>query len=120
MITFGERITELRKKLGLSQVEIASMLKTTQTAINRYENNQAEPRFKTILWYADYFDVSLDYIFGRIDNPKGATYEYKPNVLKEKMENKEEWEKFVKACFEPNSALNLQLQEAILRMSTEQ
>lgn len=34
-----------------------------------------------MLWYADFFDVSLDYIFGRTDKPQGKLYENQPKVV---------------------------------------
>jgi transcriptional regulator with XRE-family HTH domain len=44
---------------------------TNQPNINRYENGHTVPPLDILLWYADYFDVSLDYIFGRTDEPQG-------------------------------------------------
>ena len=113
----NERLRELRTLAGMSQTQIGEMLDLTQTSIQRYENNRAEAPYKVLLWYADYFDVSLDWIFGRCDKPQGRVYNYEPESFRQKMANKEEWEKFVKACFEPNSPLNNKLQEAILRLS---
>ena len=102
---------------GYSQKELAKMAGTNQPHITRVENG-ADPSCKVLRWYADHFDVSLDWIFGRCEKPQGKLYNYEPDILRSKMENKEEWAQFVKACFEPNSALNAKLQEAILRLST--
>jgi len=112
----NERLRELRTLAGMSQTQIGEMLDLTQTSIQRYENNRAEAPYKVLLWYADYFDVSLDWIFGRCDKPQGRVYNYEPESFRQKMANKEEWEKFVKACFEPNSPLNMKLQEAIINL----
>ena len=118
MSIMAERLRDLRATAGYSQKELAEIAKSNQATIARYETDVTPPTCKMLSWYADYFDVSLDWIFGRCDAPQGKLYNYEPDVLKSKMANREEWEKFVKACFEPNSALNAKLQEAILRLST--
>ena len=118
MSIMTENLKTLRTTAGYSQKELAEMAGTYQGSIAKIELATSEPSCKLLLWYADHFDVSLDWIFGRCDQPQGKLYSYEPDVLKSKMQNKEEWEKFVKACFEPNSSLNAKLQEAILRLST--
>ena len=114
----SENLKSLRVTAGYSQKELAKMAGSYQTTIGKYETEQAEPTNKMLRWYADHFDVSLDWIFGRCDKPQGKLYNYEPDILRSKMQNKEEWAQFVKACFEPNSPLNAKLQEAILRLST--
>jgi len=56
----GKRIKGLRESVRLSQKEFAGKIGISQSAVNRYENNQSEASYKTLLTYADYFDVSLD------------------------------------------------------------
>jgi len=118
MSKMAENLRSLRISAGYSQKELAEMAENYQSTVAKIENGQGEPSCKMLRWYADHFDVSLDWIFGRCDKPQGKLYNYEPDILKSKMENKEEWAQFVKACFEPNSALNAKLQEAILRLST--
>ena len=118
MSRVSENLKSLRVTAGYSQKELAKMAGSYQATIGKYETEQAEPTNKMLRWYADHFDVSLDWIFGRCEQPQGKLYNYEPETLKSKMQDKEEWEKFVKACFEPNSPLNTKLQEAILRLST--
>lgn len=55
--------------LGFSQEKLAAALGTTQSSLNRYEHAQSTPTAELFRKYADYFDVSLDYIFARTDNP---------------------------------------------------
>ena len=69
----GERLKELRVNARYSQKQLAELCETTQATIGRYEMGVAEPPFQKLLWYADFFNVSLDYIFGRTDNPKGMS-----------------------------------------------
>ena len=110
----GERLRLLREKAHLSQAKLAELLSTRQSAVNRYEHGQSAVPFSLLRSYADYFDVSLDYIFGRTDQPQGKIYEYKPNLS-----NSPEMQKFVEMCFEPGSAMNEKLKQAVLEMLKE-
>ena len=61
MNTVGERLKILREGIGLSQKKMAELLDVTQPSINRYEHGKAVP-LEVLIGYADYFDVSMDYI----------------------------------------------------------
>lgn len=63
------RLKELRIKAGLSQQQLAFKLHTTQNSISRYENNQREMDYQTLIEAAELFNVSIDYLLGRIDDP---------------------------------------------------
>ena len=86
-----------------------------QSSINRYENGYSDVPIAILLWYADYFDVSLDYIFGRTDNPQGKLYEYKPKI----QQSDPQMQKFVEMCFDPASPMNARLKETLLQMLGE-
>ena len=64
------RLKELREKRRLSQQKLAMDLCMNQNSISRYENGSREADYKTLIQLADYFDVSIDYLLGRTDNPK--------------------------------------------------
>ena len=64
------RIKELRKKKGISQLRLATDLNTTQNTISRYETGEREPGIDELIKIADYFNVSVDYLIGRTENPK--------------------------------------------------
>ena len=64
------RLKELRKKRHISQVRLAVELNTFQNNISRYENLEHEADYQMLINIADFFNVSLDYLFGRTDNPK--------------------------------------------------
>ena len=64
------RLKELRKKKNISQLKLALDLNMNQNAISRYENMEREADYETLIKFADYFDVSLDYLFGRCDKEK--------------------------------------------------
>ena len=77
----GPRLKELRQSMKLSQWKMAELLCVSQSSIDRYERNTARPTAENFLVYADYFDVSLDYIFGRCDDPQGKLYEDRKSVV---------------------------------------
>lgn len=63
------RLKELRKKRRMSQVTLAMELNMNQNSISRYETGEREADYKTLIAFADYFNVSVDYLLGRTDNP---------------------------------------------------
>ena len=113
----AERLQELRKNIKMPQSKLAAELGISQSALNRYEHDQSLVPDKVFLAYADYFDVSLDYIFGRTDNPQGTNYSYQPKMFRERFAKQDEWIEFVEACFNPNSPFNEKLKEMILQMA---
>ena len=61
------RLKELRKARRISQLQLSLDLNMNQNAISRYENLEREADYETLIKFADYFDVSLDYLLGRKD-----------------------------------------------------
>ena len=66
------RLKELRTSRKISQVQLAMDLNLTQNSISRYENGEREADYDTLVAIADYFNVSVDYLLGRTDNPRVA------------------------------------------------
>lgn len=64
------RLKELRENRKMSQIRLGIELGINQDVISRYENLEREADYQTLLDIADFFNVSLDYLFGRTDNPK--------------------------------------------------
>lgn len=64
------RLKEIRKKRGVTQLKLAMDLGLNQNSISRYENGEHEADYQTLIAIADYFNVSIDYLFGRTDNPE--------------------------------------------------
>lgn len=62
------RLRELRKKKGISQLRLAIDLSMNQNNISRYETMEREADYKTLIAFADYFNVLVDYLLGRTDN----------------------------------------------------
>lgn len=59
------RLSELRKKNHLSQENIADMLGVARTTYAMYEQGNREMDYASLIKIADYYKVSLDYIFER-------------------------------------------------------
>lgn len=114
MSIVAKRLKTLRHSVKHSQKELAGKLDLTQSAVNRYENAQAEASYQTLLAYADYFDVSMDYIYGRTDQPQGKLYDYKP-----KIEDNTQMQEFIEMCFDPESPMSGKLKDMLLRMMKE-
>ncbi len=111
----GLRLRQLRDGLGISQAKIGKMIGIGQTAVNRYENGDSATPIKILVWYADYFDVSLDYLCGRTEKPQGKLYKFRPKVYEERADMKE----FVEMCFNPNSPMNERLKQTLVSMLEE-
>ena len=68
---FAENIRFLRKRKSLSQTDLATILELTRTTLAGYEKS-VQPPFKTLIKFAEYFNVSID-----------ALVRYKLNALSE-------------------------------------
>jgi transcriptional regulator with XRE-family HTH domain len=119
MATVAERLRGLRESLNVSQKKLAEIAGSNQSSIDRYENGRSEAPYKILLWYADHFDVSLDYIFGRTSKPQGMTYGNQPDTLKKKIANTEDFREFIEACFDPRSPMNAKLKEMMIKLAEE-
>lgn len=64
------RLKEIRSSKGLTQKQVADALELSTIAIQNYENNRRKPTYDVLISLADYFDVSIDYLVGRTDNPE--------------------------------------------------
>ncbi len=54
----------------MSQMQLAMELNMNQNSISRYETEEREADYATLIAIADYFRVSIDYLLGRTNNPK--------------------------------------------------
>ena len=115
MKIIGKRLRSLRESVRLSQAKLAKEFDVSQSALARYEIDDSTPSPEVFLKYADYFDVSLDYIFGRTDDPHGMIYN---NCVKLGLNNPE-MARFVEMCFDPGSAMNERLKATLVQMLSE-
>ena len=60
----------LRKRRGLSQVSVQMATGIEQALLSKYENGRRVPPTETLMILGDFYDVSIDYILKRTENPK--------------------------------------------------
>jgi transcriptional regulator with XRE-family HTH domain len=108
----AKRLCELRKSVNLPQVKMAEILGISQSALNRFEHDQQIISDETLIKYADYFDVSLDFICGRTEKPEGKLYTGRPNIGGDN----EEIRQFIEMCFDPKSKMSVRLKDTLYRM----
>ena len=60
--SIGDRIYSLRKKLGLSQEELAIRLNVVRQTISKWERGESSPDISALVAIADIFGVTLDYL----------------------------------------------------------
>ena len=64
------RLKELRFNKQKTQLQVQMETGIEQALLSKYENGVRIPPTDTLMILADYYDVSMDYIMGRTDNPK--------------------------------------------------
>lgn len=69
MNNFSEQLRTIRKSRGITQKQLAQAVGASERGIQSYEIGERKPAFDQLLALADYFDVSLDFLTGRNDNP---------------------------------------------------
>lgn len=69
MSIFSKRLKYLREKSNYSQKKVAASLGISNVQLSRYESGDRNPDPDTLAHLADYFNVSVDYLLGRTDNP---------------------------------------------------
>ena len=67
MKILAERLLELRKEKGISQAKLAQELQVSYSVVCYWETDRSEPTAPNLVKIADYFDVTVDYLLGRVD-----------------------------------------------------
>ncbi|MEA4994796.1 MAG: helix-turn-helix transcriptional regulator [Oscillibacter sp.] len=67
MKILATRLKDLREGRRIYQREMAEMLGLSMRGYQSYETNTSEPKLETLVFLADYFNVSVDYLLGRTD-----------------------------------------------------
>jgi len=66
---YNSRLKELRKNSNLTQKQLGELIGSSERGIQNYELSQRKPTYDILISIADYFDVSIDYLVGRSDDP---------------------------------------------------
>ena len=61
----GARIKAMRKKIGLTQAEVAKKLGIAPQSVTNYEAGKTDPSIRNLISLAAVLDVSIDYLLGR-------------------------------------------------------
>jgi len=64
-MTFGKRFRQLRKERDLTQKELGKIFNLGESTISFYEADKRTPDYAALKNFADFFDVSTDYLLGR-------------------------------------------------------
>ena len=64
------RLRELRKSRKLTQVALQMQTGIEQALLSKFENGERTPPTETLFLLAEFYNVSIDYILCRTDNPK--------------------------------------------------
>lgn len=90
------RLKELRKEKGLTQTELAQVINTNQSQYGKYENGKTNLSLENAKILADYFGVSIPYLFGIDDNRQILDFTGE-SLAKGTMENDPALERIIQA-----------------------
>lgn len=65
MVQIGKKLKELRVAEGLTQQQLAEKLNVSRVNYTRYETDASRPDYETLTAIADFYEISLDELFGR-------------------------------------------------------
>ncbi|EAF3882204.1 XRE family transcriptional regulator [Listeria monocytogenes] len=98
-MTIGKRISELRKKRGISQIQLAKDLNVSTSTVGMWETDRRAIKDEIIVQLADYFTVSTDYILGReeFDNSDLLAAHIDDDLTEEERIEIEKYLKFIRS-----------------------
>ena len=80
---FGRRLKKLRERRNLKSKELAEIFQLAESTISGYENGHRKPDMETLLKFADYFNVEINYFFGRDNKADGNLFFFDKEGLTE-------------------------------------
>lgn len=81
--SFGQRLAQIRKAQGLTQVELGKMIGASQRIVHHYENKADFPPAQKIIELAQALNMSIDKLLGTNGNVDDSAYQgIKPNLAK--------------------------------------
>lgn len=83
-----DRLIKLRTQKKKTQEQIANIIGVTRPAYTAYEKGTRTPDYEILKTLADYYDVSIDYLLARTDNPSPV--------------DKKDEEEFIRAITDPD------------------
>ena len=67
MSEFSVRLKQLRRDSRMTQAELADKIGVSKSSVNMYERGEREPSFEALEAIADTFNVTMDYLMGRVE-----------------------------------------------------
>ena len=64
------RLKELRKSKGITQIALQMQTGIEQSLISKFESGERVPPTETLVLFAEFYNVSIDYILYRTSNPQ--------------------------------------------------
>lgn len=111
MANFQTRLKELRIRENLSQIELSKKLNISNVTLSQYENGVRRPDLNTVSEFADFFNVTTDYLLGRSSKP-GAYV----NKGSRAFELEEEFPEGVSVLYRANEELTPEQKDIMVRM----
>ena len=68
-MNFQTRLIDIRRAKGLTQKQVSDGIGISEVGLQNYENGRRKPAFDVLIALADFYNVSLDYLVGRSDDP---------------------------------------------------
>ena len=111
----AQRLKAMREKANLSQAKFTEKLGNLQQPLYaRYETGSLMPSYHLLVRIADFYDVSTDYLLGRTEDPHGKYFDADVLTKNERIND------FIEMCFDPSTAANAKLKDALRKMLEEQ
>ena len=76
-----QKLRELRISRNLTQAEVAEGINCSSSAYNRYENGKRQPPMEVLSALADFYGVSMDYLYGRSPISDAALSDYERDFI---------------------------------------
>jgi len=80
-MNFGERLKYLRERDNKTQKEFAKIFNMSHANISRYESGTQEPTLSMLNLFSEYFEVTIDYLLGKTDDPHGDSNAINPKLM---------------------------------------
>lgn len=89
------RIKDLREDADMKQSELAETIGITQQSLSRYEREETEPPKEVWIKLANYFNVTVDYIMAKTNNPTGE--DFTKDMTEEEIQKMKEYKELLLA-----------------------
>ena len=84
------RLRELRLKAGLKQEDLIKRFNLSSGRYSQYETGKRKPDYELLIELADFYNVSLDYLLGRTNDPSPITQKKTPSYQEEVIQELED------------------------------